>query len=767
MSSPATSHQDPISIPVAHLGGLPSLSVPLYSAAFAAPDLLLPTPLEPRQQVDSAAPETLLVGRRSGLSRGFEGNVGLTLHQPASSFSTWYPSSSSTSHSSRLTLAPASGPSSVARLFSGSLSTSSVPSSRRSSKSTSSTPSGSRGASVPTSSRRLRRRSFSNGDGARSNPGPPSSSGGHPFSLSVISEHHTPQGSSTWAPSVTSASEQSSPTSPVEYYSVPPPKRRSAPTSPMSSNTTPSSALSFSLLALQLSGSAASQTARHPGSAQAQQVQHDYSATMQVDSPSSKPSRSPSSTFEPLEPGKRKQRSRSHSPDSSPGSDANITDPSAMAVDSDIMPDAGTLPGADSLRRCPLNRATVLILSTFQSVQTTILRHGTGQEGPSGAVTSADSPPGSASAVLQHHSSTAPYYSVRVNEFLQNGRYKVLSLLGRGSFGLVVRAEIVDESAPPQTEVAIKILRKGASFLSQGKREWQVLQYIRKHQASSDESQNFVVNALDCFFQDDHFCIVFELLSDTLYELLQRSWAMATSGGDAGPRAGLSLRMVCKMTHQLLCALVTLRGLRIIHADLKPENVALTSPNRPRIKLLDFGSCCFSSEEASNQFPYIQSRYYRAPEVLLGSGYGCEIDMWSLGCVVVELFLGKPLFIGENTIQQLYKIIDLIDAPPDSTIRRSAHWARFFKKSSTHLGSSTSVYGIAGVERTCHYEPKRSSVRALISSKTEANQPQHLEYFIDFVERILKWDPSSRMTPLDALNHNFILHGPRGPAPPR
>jgi serine/threonine protein kinase len=220
--------------------------------------------------------------------------------------------------------------------------------------------------------------------------------------------------------------------------------------------------------------------------------------------------------------------------------------------------------------------------------------------------------------------------------------------------------------------------------------------------------------------------------------------------------------MVCKMAHQLLCALVTLRGLRIIHADLKPENVALTSPNRPRIKLLDFGSCCFASEEASNQFPYIQSRYYRAPEVLLGTGYGCEIDMWSFGCVVVELYLGKPLFIGDTTTQQLYKIMDVIDAPPDVIIRQSAHWSRFFKKAANPIHP---IHGLGGYERLVAHDASSADLRTLITSKQEPNQPQHIEYFVDFVERILRWDPTTRMTPLDALNHNFILHGPRGLAP--
>lgn len=88
-----------------------------------------------------------------------------------------------------------------------------------------------------------------------------------------------------------------------------------------------------------------------------------------------------------------------------------------------------------------------------------------------------------------------------------------------------------------------------------------------------------------------------------------------------------------------------LRGHKLIHCDLKPENVLLVSPQRSAIKVIDFGSSCFHGEQL---YTYVQSRFYRSPEVILGLPYGCEIDMWSFGCILAELLMGYPLFPGER-----------------------------------------------------------------------------------------------------------------------
>lgn len=104
---------------------------------------------------------------------------------------------------------------------------------------------------------------------------------------------------------------------------------------------------------------------------------------------------------------------------------------------------------------------------------------------------------------------------------------------------------------------------------------------------------------------------------------------------------------------------------KIVHCDLKPENVLLAKPNKSKVKLIDFGSSCFEDER---YYTYIQSRFYRAPEIMLGIAYTTAIDMWSLGCIIFECLVGIPLFADENERDQMLAIMEVTGLPPRSLI---------------------------------------------------------------------------------------------------
>ena len=105
-----------------------------------------------------------------------------------------------------------------------------------------------------------------------------------------------------------------------------------------------------------------------------------------------------------------------------------------------------------------------------------------------------------------------------------------------------------------------------------------------------------------------------------------------------------------------------MRDHQIIHCDLKPENILLKQHNKSGIKVIDFGSSCFQDERI---YTYIQSRFYRAPEIILGISYTTAIDMWSFGCILAELCTGYPLFPGENEAEQLAYIMEIKGVPDD------------------------------------------------------------------------------------------------------
>jgi dual specificity tyrosine-phosphorylation-regulated kinase 1 len=138
---------------------------------------------------------------------------------------------------------------------------------------------------------------------------------------------------------------------------------------------------------------------------------------------------------------------------------------------------------------------------------------------------------------------------------------------------------------------------------------------------------------------------VFEMLSLNLYELLKN-----TQFG------GVSLNLIRKFAKQVLKALAFLarKDVDIIHCDLKPENILLRHPKKSGVKVIDFGSSCRSNKR---MYTYIQSRFYRSPEVMLGLPYAVSIDMWSLGCILAEMHTGEPLFSGSDQFDQMQKIV--------------------------------------------------------------------------------------------------------------
>ena len=185
-------------------------------------------------------------------------------------------------------------------------------------------------------------------------------------------------------------------------------------------------------------------------------------------------------------------------------------------------------------------------------------------------------------------------------------RYEILQILGKGSFGQVCKCFDHKIKQP----IALKIIRNEKRFHRQGKVEVKVLEHIK---ANDSDSTGCMVIIQDNFIFRKHLCIGFELLSINLYELVKSN----------GLR-GFSSSLVKRFAVQILTCLAFLKENKIIHCDLKPENILLRQSNKSGIKVIDFGSSCFDSEKI---YTYIQSRFYRAPEIILGIPYTLSIDM--------------------------------------------------------------------------------------------------------------------------------------------
>ena len=134
-------------------------------------------------------------------------------------------------------------------------------------------------------------------------------------------------------------------------------------------------------------------------------------------------------------------------------------------------------------------------------------------------------------------------------------------------------------------------------------------------------------------------------------------------------------------------ALEALTKCSLVHADIKPQNVVLNSsdPNitlgfDARITLIDLGSCLTNEQlgQSGKRITYVQSRWYRAPEVLMWASIGNAADAWSVGCVIAEVAIGVPLLPGESEYNQISRIFSLLGAPPDSLLGRARRANDFF-----------------------------------------------------------------------------------------
>jgi serine/threonine protein kinase len=309
-------------------------------------------------------------------------------------------------------------------------------------------------------------------------------------------------------------------------------------------------------------------------------------------------------------------------------------------------------------------------------------------------------------------------YKIKIGEIINN-RYEVIKNLGKGTFGNCIKCYDQEK----KEFVCIKIIKNLPRYTEQAKAEIDLINYIN---STYIKNENIFVQIKNNFVYHEHICIVFELLSNNLYEELQKS-----------NYTGFNISTVRKFAIQLLFGLLILKTKKIIHCDLKPENILLINEGKTRIKIIDFGSSCYTND---NYYVYIQSRFYRAPEVLLGLQYGVEIDMWSLGCILCEIFCGLPIFPGENEYDMLYYIMEYMGIPPREMIFRSPKRRNFFNEKGEPLEQPNSFGKIR--------KPNKKSLEKFL--KRADND------FIDLIKSIFKWKKEERITPEEALKHKWI-----------
>lgn len=306
------------------------------------------------------------------------------------------------------------------------------------------------------------------------------------------------------------------------------------------------------------------------------------------------------------------------------------------------------------------------------------------------------------------------YYKTIIGDHLEY-RYEVKEFLGAGTFGQVYRCYDYKR----HIEVAVKIIRNKALYRKAGDLENKILHELAK---ADPNDVNCIVKKHRSFEFRGHLCLVFELLSLNLFQFLQKNNFQ-----------GASIPLIRRIAVQLFMALKTVHSVGIIHCDLKPDNVLLKFENKSSIKVIDFGSAC---QEGNKVFEYIQSRFYRAPEIVIEAEYGNSIDVWSAGCIIYELLTGNPLFPA-NSEQELFKMyVEVMGMPPMDFILK---------------GKRKHYYVEVSGKLRRHAEPGIHPINLLL----ENFDPK----IVDLVDKCIKWAPDNRINAEEGLMHSWVRGG--------
>lgn len=344
------------------------------------------------------------------------------------------------------------------------------------------------------------------------------------------------------------------------------------------------------------------------------------------------------------------------------------------------------------------------------------------------------------------------YYIASIGETLgPNREYLAEASIGRGVFSSVFRCKHVGQ----KTDFALKFVRANKMMRKAAEKEVETYRRLAKLAAKEDQEGAQYIMLLsppETFEHQGHLCLVFDLLKCDLRTALSKY----------GQGRGLPLQTVAQYARQLFLALRCLRKIKLIHGDLKPDNVLMTL-SKTEIKLCDFGSAMDVGEAVKTA--YLQPRFYRAPEVILGTGYDTQIDLWSAGVTLFELASGKILFTGKTNNSIIRQMLEVSGAFPKKLATSGEFSSKHFNSEGEYLlKDPDSITGIRDIFPMKKYEKPRQPVSGMLDqvfknpppNSDPKTQERLMPRLADLVTKLLHVAPAERCTPETALAHPFF-----------
>ncbi|KAM3866548.1 dual specificity protein kinase CLK4-like [Diretmus argenteus] len=318
-------------------------------------------------------------------------------------------------------------------------------------------------------------------------------------------------------------------------------------------------------------------------------------------------------------------------------------------------------------------------------------------------------------------------------------RYEILSTLGEGAFGKVV--ECIDHSKDG-ARVALKIIKNIDRYREAAMSEVEVLDQLNSLDC---DRKHACVRMLDWFDYHGHICIVFELLGLSTYDFLKEN--------NFQP---FSVEHIRHMAYQIVRAVRFLHKNKLTHTDLKPENILFISSEydmeynpelkrdertlkSPDVKVVDFGNATYEHEHHTS---VVSTRHYRAPEVILDLGWDHSCDVWSLGCILIEYYLGATLFQTHDSKEHLAMMERVLGPIPTNLLQKTR------KRRYVHRYKlDWDVHSSSGRYVRKHCKP----LKQYMLSQCEDHQQ-----LFDLIEKMMEYDPAKRLSLDQALQHPFF-----------
>ncbi|XP_032578720.1 AF4/FMR2 family member 4 isoform X8 [Drosophila sechellia] len=322
-------------------------------------------------------------------------------------------------------------------------------------------------------------------------------------------------------------------------------------------------------------------------------------------------------------------------------------------------------------------------------------------------------------------------------------RYKIMATLGEGTFGRVVKVKDMERDYC----MALKIIKNVEKYREAAKLEINALEKIAQKDPHCD---HLCVKMIDWFDYHGHMCIVFEMLGLSVFDFLREN------NYEPYP-----LDQVRHMAYQLCYSVKFLHDNRLTHTDLKPENILFVDSDytshynhkinrevrrvkNTDVRLIDFGSATFDHEHHST---IVSTRHYRAPEVILELGWSQPCDVWSIGCILFELYLGITLFQTHDNREHLAMMERILGQIPYRMARNHTLYSKTKTKYFYHGKLDWDEKSSAGRYVRDHCKP--------LFLCQLSDSEDHCELF-SLIKKMLEYEPSSRITLGEALHHPFF-----------